>query len=465
MRSTLLPLTIALIGCELAAQSWTQVVIPPTPPTIQPPSIRRTGAMAYDASTPRLLLFGGLQQSTPVSILNETWSYNGQWTKLNPAGGAPARWGHTMVRDPQNNRILMFGGRAPTISTLANDTWQWTGSAWSQLMTPTAPPVRFRHGMAFDSRRNRTVVFGGRGLVKNLNDTWEFDGVTWTQVLTQTSPPPREDMVMVFDEGLNRTVLFGGYDFDTDTLLGGTWEYDGVNWQQITVAPADTPSPRFRMAAAYDSVRKRIIAHGGWAADGIKTGSWAYAGGRWVQTVNSGGPPLTEVYAGYDRQRQRFVTFGGVGETFSNATWEFTGSNAGIFGLFGQGCPTSVGIAVGSTATPPKINSTLLIDWTNLPQSATGVIVVQGLSNVAWSGLPLPLPLDVLQLFGCTLLGSADFLSVAPAANGMAQSSMTIPNDSSLINVPFYSQILIPDPSAPNGNGGTSRGGRSVFGQ
>jgi hypothetical protein len=63
------------------------------------------------------------------------------------------------------------------------------------------------------------------------------------------------------------------------------------------------------------------------------------------------------------------------------------------------------------------------------------------------------------------LLVSADFLSVAPAANGMAQSSMTIPNDSSLINVPFYSQILIPDPSAPNGNGGTSRGGRSVFGQ
>lgn len=42
-----------------------------------------------------------------------------------------------------------------------------------------------------------------------VNDTWEWDGQSWTQVEAD-GPSPRSDHVMAFDSIRNRTILFGG---------------------------------------------------------------------------------------------------------------------------------------------------------------------------------------------------------------------------------------------------------------
>src|SRR5262245_48672493 len=48
---------------------------------------------------------------------------------------------------------------------------------WLARNPPTSPPVHFRHAMAFDAARGRTVLFGGRGRsAAALADTWEWDG-------------------------------------------------------------------------------------------------------------------------------------------------------------------------------------------------------------------------------------------------------------------------------------------------
>src|SRR5262249_12382183 len=63
---------------------------------------------------------------------------------------------------------------------------------WMHAAPATTPPGRYDAGMAFDSARNRTVLFGGVDVNFNgLNDTWEWDGSTWTQLSPATSPPAR----------------------------------------------------------------------------------------------------------------------------------------------------------------------------------------------------------------------------------------------------------------------------------
>jgi hypothetical protein len=38
--------------------------------------------------------------------------------------------------------------------------------------------------LAYDRRRDRVVLFGGRrGWPNDLNDTWEWDGSRWTEIL------------------------------------------------------------------------------------------------------------------------------------------------------------------------------------------------------------------------------------------------------------------------------------------
>ncbi len=460
MRRTLLPLAIAASAALLSSQTWQQI----TPATS--PSFRRAGGMAFDSSTNRLILYGGVSPA-PAQILAETWAYNGTWTQLSPVGGALPRWGHQLVRDAATNRLVTFGGRSPTISGLANDTYTWTGTAWAAVQTSTPPAARFRYGMAYDSRRNVFVLFGGRGLTQVFNDTWELQigamTSTWTQVATAVSPQPREDMVLAFDPGLDRTVLFGGFDPDTNTLLGDTWEWSGTAWQQRTITGG--PTPRYRASGVFDSTRQRLVMYGGFDGTDITNETWSYVGGTWTQVAGGGSLQATEMYAAYDRQRGKTVTFGGVGSVFSNETWEFTGANTGVLGTFGIGCPTSQGIAFPTTQTPPRINTTYTIDWMGLPPATPAVIVAHGVSNTLLGGaIPLPFELSIIDLAGCNLLVSADLVGIEAASGGVASTSLVLPNTPAFINTSIYSQILIPDPAAPNTVGGASIGARSLIG-
>ncbi|HKQ97094.1 MAG TPA: kelch repeat-containing protein, partial [Candidatus Polarisedimenticolia bacterium] len=69
--------------------------------------------------------------------------------------------------------------------------------------------VRNAHAMAYDSARERVVLFGGADAERVRNDTWEWDGVAWTQVAA-TGPPPRTFPSMVYDETRRVALLFGG---------------------------------------------------------------------------------------------------------------------------------------------------------------------------------------------------------------------------------------------------------------
>lgn len=447
----LIPL-LTLFAASLPAQ-WQLMTTPVKP------SSRRAGAMAFHEATNRIVLYGGLS-ATPSQVLSDTWTYNGTWT-LSPAT-APARWGHRIVSNTTSNRLITFGGRSPTINSLSNETMQWSGSSWTAMPTTGAPSARFLYGMCYDSQRDVVVLFGGRNLTGPNNETWELSGSTWTQVATVNSPLPREEMGMVYDASLGRTILFGGCDESIGAIYGDTWQYDGTNW--IQAAPAVSPTPRFRGMMEYDSKRSRSIYYGGF--DGLlsQTETYEYSGGNWVLSSQITVPtPTTEALSGYDSLRKRFVIFGGFGGSFLDETWELTGDTGGTFNLYGSGCDTANGTP-GLTGTTPNIGSTLNLGFSNLGSAQT-VVVVLGLSDTLWNGLPLPLDLGGVGLPGCGLLASADALDLALASNGLALYGFPIPNQINLVNLPLYCQGVVTDFVPTLTFLGATRGGRAVIGQ
>ena len=56
-------------------------------------------------------------------------------------------------------RTVLFGGRQGEM-TKAGQTWEWDGRLWTQRQD-IGPTTRRLHALAYDSRRDRIVLFGG----------------------------------------------------------------------------------------------------------------------------------------------------------------------------------------------------------------------------------------------------------------------------------------------------------------
>jgi hypothetical protein len=238
--------------------------------------------MVYDSASGLTLLFGGITDTGYGWLTyagTEGWD-GSSWTYLATTGPGP-RFGHGMAYDSQRDVTVLFGGRfsegAPTSAVDYRDTWEWDGSSWTQVAT-TGPSARSFHGMAYDWRRGVTVLFGGQhfdgGSATYYGDTWEWDGSSWTRVAT-TGPGLRTPSAgMAYDGGRRVTVLFGDLDEDMN-FLGDTWEWDGSSWTQVATSG---PDARFGHGMAYDATRRRLVLYGGNAeSGGDQRDTWEYA--------------------------------------------------------------------------------------------------------------------------------------------------------------------------------------------
>jgi Galactose oxidase, central domain len=204
---------------EWNGSAWTQRF------TANAPAPRLWFGMTYDSARQRTVLFGGAASGN--SNLADTWEYDGNnWTQVATVHTPPGRYGEGLAFDSARNRVVMFGGHN---ANRLNDTWEYNGSDWTQVTTATSPAPRFWHSMGYDPSRQRTVIFGGDYLLPNIlgpnNETWEYDGGSWSQLLTTTRPSPRIEAPMAYDSVLGGLVIFGGSDESgrPDVALGDTW--------------------------------------------------------------------------------------------------------------------------------------------------------------------------------------------------------------------------------------------------
>ena len=197
-----LSLVSVVFANNAAAQSWTS----------NGPLPRNFHSMVYDASTHRIVMFGGLSTDLTSSFpaLNDLWRLYGSptplggtglnWNQVHPLGTPPAqRYGHSAVYDPTSNRMIVFGGAEGGSSPCENDVWVLTDAngsggtpAWIQLNPAgSLPPDRFVQGGAYDPTSNTLMIYGGSDCFSTtFSDFWVLsnaNGVsgtpTWTQLL------------------------------------------------------------------------------------------------------------------------------------------------------------------------------------------------------------------------------------------------------------------------------------------
>ena len=153
----------------------------------------------------------------------------------------------------------------------------------------------------FDSQRQR--------LVARLDDeTWEFDGVDWQQTsiadrLQQVTQPS-----MAWDVVRDRLVRFGGFQGGAP-IPGWTadhWEWDGTRWNLLPQAVA--PSPRSAAPMVYDRRRRCLVLQGGWRQQDLND-TWEHDGQAWRQRQPAH-PPTEPVRAmAYDPARGETIAY------------------------------------------------------------------------------------------------------------------------------------------------------------
>lgn len=188
--------------------------------------------------------------------------------------------------DPMTGMIYMFGGdTGPTVNCIpqpsfSDETWAYDARCdrWSRVTAETHPSARSRSASAFDTRRRRLVMFGGRyragtsGNYTLLRDLWAFDVASgrWEDLTPASGPSPvaRSNASLVYDAETDSVLLFGG-----NTSVSGlsftprndTWAFDfGAGaWRAVTT----TGAPTTRLFHAATIVGRSMVVFGGGGAN------------------------------------------------------------------------------------------------------------------------------------------------------------------------------------------------------
>lgn len=297
----------------------------PNPTQVQLPSARNMHAMAFEAKTNSILVFGGALSNNTYS--NELWSWNGTvWSKLNETG-PNGREDAMLVYHRVNTKTYVIGGRTNT--NVFTDFWEWDGTAW-RLLTNSLPFGALDHAAAaYDIKNNRILVFGGANSANNYtNDVWMWDGTTWSKVVTTGTPPSgRISSHFVVNPENNKVYIFGGF-AKPNQVLSDVWELAGTVWTKVS---DNMPGNTLAGSVAKSPVADEFVKFGGAVNANPTTLSgdtYTWNGSAWQQKTVSTTPTGRFLHAmAYDRQRNKTYLFGGAANGISlNDFWEWDGT-------------------------------------------------------------------------------------------------------------------------------------------
>lgn len=312
------------------------------------PSPRTLARMVYDEGSGQTVLFGGrgtLDSATGVAhSIDETWVLSGaRWSQRFPAVRPEGRAGHSMTYDSKRGRVILFGGftdpeKSTDLAIFRNDTWVWQNGAWTRIETATSPSPRYYAAMAYDSDRDRIVLFGGvaytadNKTTETLYDTWEFDGANWTQAAPSGSTKAGKP-AMAYDPSRKQMVLVG----INDTLATAMFLYNAEtkSWAAPNPAPEKLPTCANEGVMVYQKHVQRIAYAGGVCPTNtpLVDEVWEWDGGNWVKATTNTVDKVTGQAVAYEEGTRRLVMFGGVTygaeqprstmQVYTAGTWSF----------------------------------------------------------------------------------------------------------------------------------------------
>lgn len=205
--------------------------------------------IAFVPEKNEVVMWGGANSSISNDYIGDTWIYSfatRAWREVTGATHPFNVFEQTSTYDPNTHRFVVFGGAT---SSYGSGTSAWlfdvNSELWEQASTPSTPPARMSQSMVYDSMRRVSYVFGGGTVYPNPgNEMWTFDASArvWSQVSPQNSPPSvRRFAAMAYDTKHDLVMLWGGT--NNTTALTDTWIYrpSTRQWQQL-FPPASPPN-------------------------------------------------------------------------------------------------------------------------------------------------------------------------------------------------------------------------------
>jgi IgGFc binding protein/HYR domain len=270
---------------EWDGASWTLM-------TTSGPPARAFTAMAYDSRIGRTVLYGG---QSAQGILADTWLWDGvSWQPVQATTSPGPRYDHAMAYDSSRGRTVLYAGISGTTRAEQDDIWEFDGAQWFSVSPGTVTPgARAGHAMAYGSAQGQLLVFGGERAGKYFADTWQWNGSAWTQ-LAATGPGARAFHGLAYNDNCDSVVLFGG--FTGTNYLSDTWEWSGNAWN---LAGTNAPSARGFLALAHHSASGQTVLFGGTVQNAA---GQAYLGDTWVFGQRRTAPQVLSTYAACNDQ-------------------------------------------------------------------------------------------------------------------------------------------------------------------
>jgi hypothetical protein len=159
---------------DVAAARWVNL----TPTNGAKPLKRCLHALIYEATTDRMILFGGCSSGFGPCPQGDLWAFDlktTSWTELTPDGVAPtARSNASLVYEPATQTLLLFGGK--TDAGPSAETWSYAldSNVWMQLEPADEPSARSSQATSDDPQSRRALIFGGLTADGSSADLWEW---------------------------------------------------------------------------------------------------------------------------------------------------------------------------------------------------------------------------------------------------------------------------------------------------
>ncbi|MFY9716983.1 MAG: kelch repeat-containing protein [Thermoplasmata archaeon] len=331
------------------------------------------------------------------SFVDNRWTELWDNATCSPTTCPSPRAGAMLAYDPARNALLLFGGEtgydaSPFYTSVAlNDTWIFANDTWTNISSDLgpAPSPRFEGSMIYDPSDNYILLFGGMTENSNsLGDTWEFSAGRWTNIsATVGTAPGSRAAASIASSPSGFVLLYGGalmvdsgvettiYENNCDGGGGVAYWFDHGKWSALTypdtntglcapkrpagesgsaptagtdptpsaaTAVANPPCGRVGAALGWSPKNSRFVLFGGYGPDGEAalgacvggptalndTFSYGNAPGgtfSWYN-VTDNGDPYPRAYMGYtsDFTDDYFEIFGGIESfLFNNQTWRF----------------------------------------------------------------------------------------------------------------------------------------------
>lgn len=299
------------------------------------PSLANASAV-YVPEQNSMLVFGG---RTAAGISNGLWKLNlttDQWTQLIPVNTPPAsRYTQNAYYDTLLKRMIIWSGQG---TELYNDVWSYNiiTNSWQQLWpdgnTPGVPLKRYGTGSVFDPLTRNIYTFAGFTTSGRFEDTWTFhtDSMSWHERTNLPHPPKRclHSACLINDQ--RKMIIYAGQDTGP---LDDIWSLDmnTFSWQNLT--PQFKPPGRFFYSMVYTGSGNIVVFGGLDTAERSDMWKFSLSNNSWEQVSQNSPSPAARWghTAVYIPSTDKMIIFGGTGASAFNDTWQY--SNAGTIGI------------------------------------------------------------------------------------------------------------------------------------